>query len=196
MERGPAQGPARPAAPTDYSLFDIPGVDNPLEARVAEMRKSWVFPLPELNAKLQSLLQPATQQVSLPPELSPAAAPPPPATPVSKPPWTAPLAGPAPAEPPGANTPAYTPKRLPPKAEESAKKVVAAEVAPPPPPPIREPEPVPFVQAPSETRAFAQGSVLSQAASQQEQVRPVLLLVGGLLAMLLAFFVGYLLFPH
>jgi hypothetical protein len=55
---------------------------------------------------------------------------------------------------------------------------------------------VPFVQAPSETRAFAQGSVLSQAASQQEQVRPVLLLVGGLLAMLLAFFVGYLLFTH
>jgi serine/threonine-protein kinase len=191
-EPAPAHGVARPSAPTDYSLFDIPGVENPLEAKIAEMRKSWVFPLPELNAKLQALMQPATQQVNLPAELPPVLSSAPPAAPPES---KMPQAAPWPNLPLSESRPTgAAPRPLPPKAEQPM--VVAAPVAPPPPPPVYEPRPVPVVQPAPETPAYAPGSISSQAALAQEQIRPVWLMVGGLILFVLIFFLGIALFPH
>jgi hypothetical protein len=193
-EPAPAHGVARPSAPTDYSLFDIPGVENPLEAKIAEMRKSWVFPLPELNAKLQALMQPATQQVNLPAELPPVLSSAPPA-PAARPESKMPQAAPWPNLPLSESRPiGAAPRPLPPKAEQP--KVVAAPVAPPPPPLTYEPQPGPVVQPAPETPAFAPGSISSQAALAQEQIRPVWLMVGGLILFVLIFFLGIALFPH
>ena len=172
--------PAQAAARTDYSLFDIPGVENPLEAKLAEMRKSWVFPLPELNAKLQALMQPTTPGVNVPSGLPSA-------------PSAAPAVAPAPkpASPPRVEH--YSP---PAPAAARPPEPARAAVVPPPPPPRSEPPPVPVFQPVEEPPVVTPATFPSPQATSRQEMQPVWLMVGGLIVFVLIFFLGFALFPH